>query len=67
MARNVNDLIDALPAARRRKIERRAHQLIREGEQVKIPVIFFGIIFVVSSIEDIAYHWFVIRKREESK
>jgi DNA-binding XRE family transcriptional regulator len=30
MARNVNDLINALPAARRRKIEKRAHLLISE-------------------------------------
>jgi DNA-binding XRE family transcriptional regulator len=30
MARNVNDLIDSLPATRRRKIEKRAHLLISE-------------------------------------
>jgi DNA-binding XRE family transcriptional regulator len=30
MARNVNDLIKALPATRRRKIEKRAHLLISE-------------------------------------
>ncbi len=30
MARNVNDMISALPAARRRKIEKRARQLIAE-------------------------------------
>ena len=30
MARNVNELIEALPAARRRKIEKRAVQLIEE-------------------------------------
>jgi DNA-binding XRE family transcriptional regulator len=30
MARNVNDIISALPAARRRKIEKRAQQLIAE-------------------------------------
>ncbi|MBB5060321.1 DNA-binding XRE family transcriptional regulator [Granulicella aggregans] len=30
MARNVNELIDDLPASRRRKIEKRAHLLIEE-------------------------------------
>lgn len=30
MARNVNELIDALPSARRRKIEKRAAQLIEQ-------------------------------------
>ena len=30
MARNVNDLINALPVSRRRKIEKRAHLLISE-------------------------------------
>ena len=30
MARNVNDIISGLPAARRRKIEKRAHLLISE-------------------------------------